>query len=240
MNKFAIFVEGQTEQIFVERLVLCLGGDTNVGLSAERMTGGRRRQPRHVIEISGASDPESHDFFVLIVDCGQDGRVKSDIHDRYDGLIAASYKHIVGIRDVHPHLRDDIQTIREGFEFRLPSEPFKPSLILEIMDAEAWFLAEHSHFPRIHTSLTIERIHQQFGFHPANDDMQLRDRPSKDLEDIYFLETINYHKTRQHVERTVNSLDFSIVQNEVANNFDDLGNLVTLLRQFFATDESAS
>jgi len=188
-----------------------------------------------VVEIAGTSEPEGHEYFVLIVDCGQDERVKSDIIQRYDGLIAASYAHIVGIRDVFPHPRDDIEPIRIGFEFGLPNHPTKPTLILAIMEAEAWFLAEHSHFSRIHASLTIERIQQEFGFDPVNDDMQLRDHPSKDLEDIYFLETINYHKTRQHVERTVNSLDFSIVQNELATRIDDLENLVRLVHTFFAT-----
>ena len=41
MNKLAIFVEGQTEQIFAERLVLSLGGDANVGVRVERVSGGR-------------------------------------------------------------------------------------------------------------------------------------------------------------------------------------------------------
>ena len=133
------------------------------------MTGGRRRKRRRVLEISQTREPEGHEFFVLIVDCGQDERVKSDILERYDGLIAESYEHIVGIRDVFPHPREDIERIREGFKFRLPNDPIEASLILAIMETEAWFLAEHSHFPRIHDSLTIERIQQEFGFDPVND-----------------------------------------------------------------------
>lgn len=232
MNKLAIFVEGQTEQIFAEKLVLQLGADANVGIRVERVTGGRRGAPR-VIEITGTRSPQSREFFVLLVDCGQDERVKSDILDRYDGLIRADYEQIVGIRDVVPRARDDIRRIRDGFLFLLPNDPVMPILILAIMEIEAWFLAEYSHFPRIHASLTIDRIKQECGFDPVNDDMQLRERPSKDLEDVYFLETINYHKTRAHVERTVNSLDFSVVQNELATRIDDLGTFVALLQSFF-------
>ena len=235
MNKLAIFVEGQTEQIFEENLVLSLGDDANVGLSIERATGGSQRNPRRMIEITGASDPEGRKFFVLIVDCMQDNRVQSDIIENYDRLIAENYKHIVGIRDVFPHLHGDIKRIRKKFDFGLQVDPIKPLLILAIMETEAWFLAEHSHFPRIHAGLTIERIRQEFGFDPVHDDMQLRDHPSKDLENIYFLETMIYDKTRKKVERTVNSLDFSVVQNELAAKIDDLGNLVTLLRDFSTT-----
>lgn len=234
MNKLAVFVEGQTEQIFAEKLVLFLGGDANVGVGIERVSGGRRGGPRRVVEITGTSEDEGHEFFVLIIDCGQDERVKSDILDRYDGLIAANFEQIIGIRDVFPYPRGDIERIREGFEFGLPNDPTKPLLILAIMEAEAWFLAEHTHFSRIHASLTIDRIRQEFGFDPVNDDMQMRDYPSKDLEDIYFLETINYHKTRDHVERIVNTLDFSIVQDEVSAKIDDLQNLVRLIQTFFS------
>lgn len=161
MNKLAVFVEGQTEQIFVEKLVLAIGSDSNVRIVVERVRGGRRGEPRRIVEIAGTG--QGYEFFVLIVDCGQDERVKSDIVDRYNGLVAASYKHIIGIRDVFPHPRNEIERLRQGFEFRLQNDPIKPYLVLAIMETEAWFLAEHSHFPRIHASLTPERIQQEFG-----------------------------------------------------------------------------
>lgn len=210
MNKLAIFVEGQTEQIFAEKLVLHLGAEANVGVRVERVTGGRRGS-RRIVEIAGTSDPEGHDFFVLVVDCGQDERVKSDILDRYDGLVRANYEQIVGVRDVIPRSRDDIQRIRDGFLFRLPNDPLTPILILAIMEIEAWFLAEYSHFARIHAALTPERVNEELGFDPVNEDTQIRERPSKDLEDIYFLETVIYDKSRARVERTVDSLDFTVI-----------------------------
>jgi len=153
MNKLAIFTEGQTERTFAEWLVLSLGGGARVEIRVERVHGGRRGDARRIIEISGTNEVASHEFFVLIVDCGQDERVKSDILDRHDRLISAGYKHIIGIRGLFPHSRDDVGRIRDGFVFKLPVEPVKPALILAIMEAEAWFLAEHSHFPRILTSL---------------------------------------------------------------------------------------
>lgn len=233
MNKLAIFTEGQTEQIFAEWLVLSLGDDARVGIRVERVHGGRRGQARRITEISGTSEVAGHEFFVLIVDCGQDERVKSDILDRYDRLISAGYKHIIGIRDLFPHSRDDVGRIRDGFVFKLPVEPVKPALILAIMEAEAWFLAEYSHFPRIQANLTIDRIQRELGFDPVNDDMQLRHRPSKDLENIYFLETVNYHKTRADVECTVDCLDLAIIQHQIATKIHDLGDLVKQLRTFF-------
>ena len=63
--------------------------------------------------------------------------------------------------------------------------------------------------------------------------MQLRDRPSHDLEYIYFLEYISYDKTRACVERTVNILDFDILTRQIALRIDDLGNLVNTMQHFF-------
>lgn len=234
MHKLAIFVEGQTEQIFAERLMRHLGREKNIGIQVQRLSGGRKGSARTVTEITGTSEITHQDYFVLIFDCGNDSRVKSDINDRYNGLMRENYQTIIGIRDVFPTLRDNIQKLREGFAWHLRTDPIEPLLVLEIMEIEAWFLAEHSHFLQIHPSLTIGRIKQSFGFDPSMDDMQLRDHPSKDLADIYFLEHIEYHKTREHVERTVNILDFGIITRKLTLGIRDLGNLVNTIRHFFS------
>lgn len=234
MNKLAIFVEGTTEQIFAEKLVQYLGKRQRLGIRVERMHGGRRSVGRAISEIQGTSETGDHEYFVLIVDCGQDERVTSDIRERYDALIASDYRIIVGIRDVHPHARDDISRLRRAVASVLPSRPIQPLLVLGIMEAETWFLAEYTHFPRIHAALTLDRIERECGFNPQRDDMQLRDQPSKDLENIYFLEAINYHKTRNQVDRTVNSLDFDAIQDVVSAKIPDLFALIDIVQRFFA------
>jgi hypothetical protein len=183
--------------------------------------------------MSGTSETTNQDYFILIIDCGQDERVKSDIIERYNGLITSGYQVIIGMRDAYPVLRDDIQRLRQGFAFRLPNRPVDPLLVLAIMEIETWFLGEHSHFLHIHPSLTVDRVQQNFGFNLTTDDMQLRDRPSRDLEDIYFLEYIYYNKTRECVERTVNALNFDMLIRQIALRIDDLGNLVNTIQHFF-------
>ena len=51
---------------------------------------------------------------------------------------------------------------------------------------------------------------------------------------IYFLETLNYHKRREHVDRTVNSLDFLILRNQADAKIEDLAKLMDLIQDFFA------
>jgi hypothetical protein len=160
MSKLAIFVEGQTEQIFAERLIRYLGREKNIGIQVQRLSGGRKGSARTVTEITGTSEITHQDYFILIFNCGNDSRVKSDINDRYDGLMRENYQTIIGIRDVFPTPRDNIQKLREGFTWHLRIDPIEPLLVLEIMEIEAWFLAEHSHFLQIHPSLTIRVVPQ--------------------------------------------------------------------------------
>lgn len=75
MNKLAIFVEGQTEQIFVKKLVLSVGDHVNVEVRIECASGGKRGTGRSFVEITGTNKSNGHEFFVLIIDCGQDERV---------------------------------------------------------------------------------------------------------------------------------------------------------------------
>lgn len=233
MSKLAIFVEGQTEQIFVEKLVRYLGSHRNISIQVQRLEGGSKNRPRTMINISGTNEVTNQDYFIVIIDCGQDERVKSDIIERYNGLIASGYQAIIGIRDVYPIPRNSIQRLRDGLAFLLPTRPFPPLFVLGIMEIETWFLAEHTHFLHIHPDLTINRIQQNFGFNPSIDDLQIRDRPSKDLENIYFLEYIYYDKSRECIERTVNFLDFEILIGHIALRIADLKTLVDTIQSFF-------
>ena len=138
--------------------------------------GGSKSDHELLSRFLAANESTNPDYFILIIDCGQDERVKSDIIERYNGLIASGYQAIIAIRDVYPILRADIQRLRQGFAFGLPSGPVTPySCILAIMELEAWFLAEYSHFFHVHPNLTIDRIQHAFGFNLITDDMQLRE-----------------------------------------------------------------
>ncbi len=77
MNKLAIFVEGQTEQIFAERLIRYSGREKNIGIQVQCLSGGRKGSARTVTEITGTSEITHQDYFILIFDCGNDSRVKS-------------------------------------------------------------------------------------------------------------------------------------------------------------------
>ena len=234
INKLVIFVEGQTEQLFVERLILEIAGARRVVVEKRQAFGGKRLQRR--IRLVEAKAPVSDErWFALIVDCSADSRVKSDIVEQYASLAAKGYSGIIGIRDVYPAvLRADIQKLRDGLRYRVKTNPIEVLLVLAVMEIEAWFLSEHSHFGRLDAGLTLDIIRNNLHFDPSVYDMQLRDNPADDLDTIYRLVGKAYSKRRDRVARTVEALDFATIYLDVATRFPDLQALVDRVDQFLS------
>jgi len=64
----------------------------------------------------------------------------------YDNLSKKDYSLIIGLRDVHPISRADIGKLEAGLPRFVKTKPIPVEFILSVMEVEAWFLAEHSHF----------------------------------------------------------------------------------------------
>lgn len=238
MKKLAVFVEGLTECLFVERLVRSMIDETRVKLEVRRGSGGsRRNKPRQLDIVRRDPDGPFQTHFILIVMSEQDERVATDVNDRYPTLVAENFAAIVAIRDVAPDVaRTDVPKLRAALAKPWRHMALAPRFILAVMEVEAWFLREHRHFPRIHASIDCERIADEFEFDPRTDDMQQRDKPSDDLKNVYWLETIHYDKSRSIVERLMNALCFDHIRGEVADSFEDLRRLVGTLEEFLAPE----
>jgi hypothetical protein len=97
--------------------------------------------------------------------------------------------------------------------------PLMPELIMAIMEIEAWFLAESTHFFKIDEKLTSEFIESRLGFNPATEHMESRDQPSQDLHNVYSLVGLAYSKSRRQVERTVDALDLRHLVEDVGLSY---------------------
>ncbi len=106
-------------------------------------------------------------------------------------------------------------------------------ILFAVMETEAWFLAESSHFPRIHPSLSNMRILSEFGFNPETDNMELRDHPASDLHAIYSIVGLAYKKHRNQVERTVEALDYENLYTNVQMRINSLRRMIEKLDTFF-------
>lgn len=225
MHKLAVFVEGQTELLFAWHLIEQLCATIRITVQLANIVGRRGSTELVLLELREATGGSSH--FVLLVDCGSDERVKTAILDRYDGLVQQGFTRILAIRDVAPAFTyNEVPRLRAGLASGLPSGSVEIVFILGVMEVEAWFLAEHLHYPRIHSALTVARIKAELGIDVLIDDLEQRPTPSVDLVNIYWLELMIYDKSRERVERTVRALDMTNLQTSVSQRFADLRRLL--------------
>lgn len=233
-KKIAIFVEGQTEQIFMDRYLCEIADQKNITIERHQAHGGGAAGARTINLISARSATNSAKYFAMIVDCGGDSRVVSDVRDQYDSLVQSGYTSIVAIRDVYDKFtRQQIPRLRQGMRAQFLTVPFDPKMLLAVMEIEAWFLAEFDHYQKIHAHLTPAYILANYGFDPVNDDPTLKPHPFEDLDNIYRLVNRRYKKTRHYATRTVEALDIANVHFILSQSIPDLGELSQELDAFF-------
>ncbi len=146
MNKLAVFVEGKTEVLFIERLIEEIAGEMNVLIEQRQIRGGSTCE-RSMLTIKAARQKTSQKYFVLIYDCGGDGSVKTQIVEEHENLNDSGYSRIIGLRDVRGRLTHaDIPKLEKQLPLDIQTSLIPVDFILAIMEIEAWFLAETTHY----------------------------------------------------------------------------------------------
>lgn len=232
MDKMAIFVEGYTEVAFVDKLIREVANKNAVLIQWRRISGGStcNRQNLQIL----AEDPHSgQKHFVVIHDCGGDNAVKTRMAEEYRSLAACGYSKIVCIRDVYPKVQhDQIPNLEKGLPLYVPTKPIVVDFILSIMEVEAWFLAEYTHFQNIDPRITVPAIIATYGFDPANDDMQLRPTPANDMNNCYAIGGKTYEKG--NAQTTVEAIDYSHVYAGLVGKFPYLKKLCDIIAAFLS------
>ncbi|MCI0456670.1 MAG: hypothetical protein L0Z62_06785 [Gemmataceae bacterium] len=231
MKRLAVFVEGYTEQQFVERLIIEIATENNVRIEKRKIRGGTTTR-RSMKLIEAIKPDEGQKYYVLLVDCGGDDAVKSRIIEEYDNLASKEYALIIGLRDVRPIARADIPRLEAGLPLCVKTKPIRVIFILSVMEIEAWFLAEHSHFLQIDPTLTVAYITTNMKFDPAAEDMQLRDKPADDMNQIYALVGQTY--TKHTAKTTIDALSFEVVYCDLPARFPYLDKFIAELNSFFS------
>ena len=205
MRKVAVFVEGLTEQELVVELVSAVVGTRGVNVVLGRQWKGK-------VEVQPSAIDAALDFLVLVVNCSNDEQVMTQIREQYPNLIASGYTAIIGLRDVYPFAHTDIPAIRAGLSVTLPSGAVIPEVHLAIMEVEAWFLAESTHFSRVHASLTVPFI-VAGGIDVVGTNGDAWGHPAEVLHSIYKQAGMSYmsprgQKSKRRIQRTLRALSF--------------------------------
>lgn len=237
MKRIAFFVEGQTEQIFVNRLIKEILGTSQINIIQKQFRGGVNIPKQEIMRNSSFS--RSPKYEVLIFDCGSDNRVKSEIIDNIEGLRQKGYEMIIGLRDLYPLSIDDLDKLEKGLRFlpkRLKADHQYFDIIVAIHEIEAWFLAETNHLKKIDKRLTGHFIKEKLGFDPYVINAQTRVHPAKDLDNIYKLVGKSYTKRYNTTARVVNRLDFNRIRYHLRYDIQPLNNLLTVIEKFKGKD----
>jgi len=224
MKKAAIFVEGQTEQIFVERLLIEMAGQQNIAFHLEQWNA------KQFIALK--SDPVSdQQWFVIIIDCRGDGAVVSAIRSRYQSLIGAGYDLVLGLRDLYPMSHNELPLLQAGIASVLPVGNPPATIVVAVAEVESWFVQENTHYARIDANLTQNAIFAATGFDINAGLAESLAQPSATLDQAYGLVGMRYTKKKSHVGRTVGALDFEhlyLDRRQMLNSFNEFANQIEI------------
>ncbi|MGC1378181.1 MAG: hypothetical protein WA821_18265 [Anaerolineales bacterium] len=235
MNKLAVFVEGYTEVVFVKKLIEEIAGQNNVLIDHSEIRGGGKsgKVKRTARIIEGEKPNTGQEYYVIIYDCGNDEGVRTRIREDHETLTESGYSRLIGVRDVRPDFTyEDIPRLEANLPLYIKTKWAPVTFILSIMEIEAWFLADSSHFPRIEPSITVAAIKANLGFDPENDDMEQRVFPAKDLDDCYKLGGKSYVK--HQAKDTVDALDYEFIYIELRKKINYLDKLISVIDAFLA------
>lgn len=207
MIKIAFFVEGKTERIFVEKYLNIVYSHPHFNIDSYEIRGGRIK-----IITKLNYNNESIDYYFLIFDVGGDGSVNSALLERSKKLINQNgYRHIFGIRDLFPLKPFQLSSIKSNFFRFIDDESILNAitLIIAVMEIEAWFLADYPFFQRMDSRLTPTRINNALAIDIENDNIEAYRHPAKIIDDIYRLIGKRYKKRESNAHSICSYIDFN-------------------------------
>lgn len=231
-KKLAILVEGQTERILITRLLQEIAGYKKVSVEVYQVRGdkaNRKIQPlkSNLIEVAP--------FFILLYDCGCDSHVLSDIKKQHNSLTNNGYEKILGLRDLYPEPlknRTQVENGIKGFLKTFQKNGIPISMILVIMEIEAWFLGEYSFLTKIDSCLTSKFILHNIGFDLNALDVEQIPHPSQVLDSIYQLIQRSYDKSETTVEEIASLLDYEFIYLHLVKKIKQLKQLIDAINLF--------
>ncbi|OAV65872.1 hypothetical protein Barb4_03176 [Bacteroidales bacterium Barb4] len=205
MKKIAVFVEGNTELIFVRELLLRMYDYQNVLLERCLLRSDNLQEPLHV---HGTKDEPN---YYLIIDVGGDGSVLSAIVKREKDLFEKKgYSKIIGLRDMFGEMycrkNNDKKTINwdviNHFKEKTKEQIDKIGndkihFFFAIMETEAWLLGIKDIFLNIGlTNDFIKNSHLKYDL-DKNDPEKTYYHPAKVIGEIFKLAEREYGKNEK-------------------------------------------
>ena len=196
--KTAIFVEGQTELVFVREYLLKEFDYQNIAIECYTLFTDSNFHPT---EYAFPNNTATYHF--QIINVGNDNAVVSRILRREKYLWNAGFSRIIGLRDMYSKsYRETVKEVgvidvdlneefKRSTKEQIVNSAEKPSQIdftFAIMEAESWVLGFHNCFEKINPLLTVRHIEEHLGFNLEEINPETTFfHPAKIMEQIYDL-----------------------------------------------------
>ncbi len=232
MKKAIFVVEGQTEQIFVERFIKALVALQPCYVTLEKLHGdsicliGTRGSP---IEFA------SH--FIRIINAQGDDRVNSFIEDRLDGFVEKGFRVIYGLRDRYTgdgNKRVDFEKISAYFSKISAERNIIVNTVVAIDEIEAWFLAVPKFFRAYDDSLILEKINECLGYDLSLIDIESIEHPAMEINKVLMTVGTKYRKHADDSHKIANELDYDTLYLERTNDIPALSRFTAALETILA------
>ena len=229
MKKIAFFVEGQTEQIFISEFLNQFFSEHKKVIKTRQM-----RKLHGNVSIESITTNEPKDYFIVIYDCGTDGKVKSDILENSQKFKESGFYYIIGLQDFFNPQRKKtgvtVQQLKKGLNFGL-DQVIPTEIFLAVQEIEAWFIAEENHYEAILPDFSLDSINAIAGINIKTDDSEKISHPAVLLDKIYKAggRTSGYSKNEHIVRDIVRRLDFTNLYLNVRKRNNSLNELLTCL-----------
>jgi len=234
LKRIAIFVEGQSEIIFLRKLIPLILGYDKISYKCLKLQANKFSE----IPYNYNTNVPTVDFNFLLINVQNDDLVLSAIKAREVNLFNRGYELILGIRDMYCKSYNDkskgkiddcvseLVKLRVHLETSKMSKPDKIFIHFSIMEFEAWILSMHTLFNKIDSALSCESIRLKLGLDLKKIDPQNEFyRPSNELKRILKLCEIDYDKSFSILERifsrlAINDLDYVLTNNRCSSYID--------------------
>ncbi len=206
MNKIAIFVEGKTERLFLNKLLY--NRYANV-LVREVVLKGKNPY----FQTINVSDKPGIECLFVVVEAPDLNKLLTMVAYNAENLVNNfGYIAVIGLRDLIPNKKNEKISVINVINrrIRMLSVWEKTSIILSVMETEAWFLYDHLVFERIDTRLSPEKIKEALGIDLEKDDPETEySNPKKIIDSIMRLAELRYRKHEDEINRIVGNIDFN-------------------------------
>ena len=216
MTKIAIFVEGQTELIFIREYLLKMYDYQNVWIECYSLF-----VDSEFIPVEYPFINKTAQNYYQVINVGNDNAVLSRILKREQYMWNIGFEKIFGIRDMYSKgYREKVKdaTISDSINLQfiesarnvIQERAKKPQNIyfhFAIMEVEAWILGMSKCFINLHEDLHFEYIYKQLGFNLAIIDPENTFfHPATIVEAIYGLVGKTYSKSKDDINAILSYL----------------------------------